>query len=240
EELTATASYTVTQEDVDNGTVENLATVNADDDMGDPLAETESTDDTAAPGTPGESGVPTITTITAMPTAEATLAFVKEVDKSTAELGDELTYTFTVTNTGDVDLFNVEITDHSLNGLSTLDYTWPGTDGELLVGEELTATATYTVTQEDVDNGTVENLATVNADDDMGDPLDETESTDDTAAPGTPGELGAPTITTITAMPTDEATLTFVKEVDKSTAELGDELTYTFTVTNTGDVDLSN
>src|SRR5699024_1595669 len=72
------------------------------------------------------------------------LTFVKEVDKSTAELGDELTYTFTVTNTGDVDLSNVEITDNSLNGLSTLDYTWPGTDGELLVGEELTATATYT------------------------------------------------------------------------------------------------
>src|SRR5699024_2927492 len=188
EELTATATYTVTQEDVDNGTVENLATVNADDDMGDPLDETESTDDTAAPGTPGELGAPTITTITAMPTDEATLTFVKEVDKSTAELGDELTYTFTVTNTGDVDLSNVEITDNSLNGLSTLDYTWPGADGELLVGEEMTATATYTVTQEDVDNGTVENLATVNADDDMGNPLAETESTDDMAAPGTPGE----------------------------------------------------
>src|SRR5690625_1097881 len=232
--MTATATYTVTQDDVDNGSVENLATLKAKDENGDPLDETESTDDLNNPGKPGIAGSPTITVISAAPTAD--LTFTKEVDLSTAELGNVLTYTFTVENTGDVDLFEVEIIDNDLTGLSAINYTWPNADGELAAGEIMTATATYTVTQDDVDNGSVENLATLKAKDENGDPLDETESTDDLNNPGKPGIAGSPTITVISAAPT--ADLTFTKEVDLSTAELGNVLTYTFTVENTGDVDL--
>src|SRR5690625_4433300 len=232
--MTATATYTVTQDDVDNGSVENLATLKAKDENGDPLDETESTDDLNNPGKPGIAGSPTITVISAAPTAD--LTFTKEVDLSTAELGNVLTYTFTVENTGDVDLFEVEIIDNDLTGLSAINYTWPNADGELAAGEIMTATATYTVTQDDVDNGSVENLATLKAKDENGDPLDETESTDDLNNPGKPGIAGSPTITVISAAPT--ADLTFTKEVDLSTAELGDILTYTFTVENTGDVNL--
>src|SRR5690625_2376271 len=232
--MTATATYTVTQDDVDNGSVENLATLKAKDENGDPLDETESTDDLNNPGKPGIAGSPTITVISAAPTAD--LTFTKEVDLSTAELGDVLTYTFTVENTGDVNLFEVEIIDNDLTGLSAINYTWPNADGELAAGEIMTATATYTVTQDDVDNGSVENLATLKAKDENGDPLDETESTDDLNNPGKPGIAGSPTITVISAAPT--ADLTFTKEVDLSTAELGDVLTYTFTVENTGDIDL--
>src|SRR5690625_1128634 len=234
ETLTATATYTVTQDDVDNGSVENLAVVNANDENDDPLEETESTNDIDNPGKPGENGIPTITTI--IETTEADLSFTKEVDLSTAELGEELTYTFTVENTGTEDLFDVEITDNSLPGLSDITYTWPGDEGELAMGETLTATATYTVTQDDVDNGSVENLAVVNANDENDDPLEETESTNDIDNPGKPGENGIPTITTI--IETTEADLSFTKEVDLSTAELGEELTYTFTVENTGTEDL--
>src|SRR5690625_613743 len=232
--MTATATYTVTQDDVDNGSVENLATLKAKDENGDPLDETESTDDLNNPGKPGIAGSPTITVISAAPTAD--LTFTKEVDLSTAELGNVLTYTFTVENTGDVDLFEVEIIDNDLTGLSAINYTWPNADGELAAGEIMTATATYTVTQDDVDNGSVENLATLKAKDENGDPLDETESTDDLNNPGKPGIAGSPTITVISAAPTSD--LTFTKEVDLSTAELGDVLTYTFTVENTGDVNL--
>src|SRR5690625_2794551 len=232
--MTATATYTVTQDDVDNGSVENLATLKAKDEDGDPLDETESTDDLNNPGKPGIAGSPTITVISAAPTAD--LTFTKEVDLSTAELGDVLTYTFTVENTGDIDLFEVEIIDNDLTGLTAINYTWPNADGELTAGEIMTATATYTVTQDDVDNGSVENLATLKAKDENGDPLDETESTDDLNNPGKPGIAGSPTITVISAAPT--ADLTFTKEVDLSTAELGDVLTYTFTVENTGDVNL--
>src|SRR5690625_1133014 len=234
ETLTATATYTVTQDDVDNGSVENLAVVNANDENDDPLEETESTNDIDNPGKPGENGYQTITTI--IETTEADLSFTKEVDLSTAELGEELTYTFTVENTGTEDLFDVEITDNSLPGLSDITYTWPGDEGELAMGETLTATATYTVTQDDVDNGSVENLAVVNANDENDDPLEETESTNDIDNPGKPGENGIPTITTI--IETTEADLSFTKEVDLSTAELGEELTYTFTVENTGTEDL--
>src|SRR5690625_1396 len=197
--MTATATYTVTQDDVDNGSVENLATLKAKDENGDPLDETESTDDLNNPGKPGIAGSPTITVISAAPTAD--LTFTKEVDLSTAELGDILTYTFTVENTGDVNLFEVEIIDNDLTGLSAINYTWPNADGELAAGEIMTATATYTVTQDDVDNGSVENLATLKAKDENGDPLDETESTDDLNNPGKPGIAGSPTITIITTPP---------------------------------------
>src|SRR5690625_5439169 len=110
--MTATATYTVTQDDVDNGSVENLATLKAKDENGDPLDETESTDDLNNTGKPGIAGSPTITVISAAPTAD--LTFTKEVDLSTAELGDVLSYNFTVENTGDVNLFEVEIIDNDL------------------------------------------------------------------------------------------------------------------------------
>src|SRR5690625_6024879 len=116
--LNARNTYTDTQDDEDNGSVENLAVVNANDENDEPLEETESTNDIDNPGKPGENGIPTITTI--IETTEADLSFTKEVDQSTAELHAELPYTFTVENTGTEDLFDVEITDNSLPGLSDI------------------------------------------------------------------------------------------------------------------------
>src|SRR5690606_31054557 len=75
---------------------------------------------------------------------------VLAVDESTVE------YSFTATNTGNVTLTDVSITD-PLEGLSALTYDWATAtaEGVLAPNESVTATATYTVTQADRDAGAV-------------------------------------------------------------------------------------
>lgn len=73
--------------------------------------------------------------------------------------GDGVQYTFTVTNAGGGTLTGVTVND-PMPGLSALTYTWPGASGVLAPGQQVTATATYTLTQADVDAGTVANTAT--------------------------------------------------------------------------------
>jgi uncharacterized repeat protein (TIGR01451 family) len=79
-------------------------------------------------------------------------------DITDAEVDDIVTYTFIAENTGTVTLTGVEIVD-PLVGLSALscDLTTPAT---LTPGEMLTCTATYRITQVDVDRGRVDNTAT--------------------------------------------------------------------------------
>src|SRR5690606_10283878 len=72
--------------------------------------------------------------------------------------GDTITYQFVVTNTGDVTLTDVSVTDE-LVGLSPITYAWPGAAGVLEVGQSVTATATYVVTAADVNAGNVNNVA---------------------------------------------------------------------------------
>ncbi|MBK1442831.1 DUF11 domain-containing protein, partial [Parapedobacter sp. ISTM3] len=74
------------------------------------------------------------------------------------DAGDVITYTFEVTNTGNMTLSGVSVTD-GLAGLSALTYSWPGAGGVLLPGQSATATATYAVTQDDIDAGEVSNQA---------------------------------------------------------------------------------
>jgi uncharacterized repeat protein (TIGR01451 family) len=95
--------------------------------------------------------------------AAAGLTMVKTADSSgvssPARVGDTVTYHFQATNSGNVTLTGVSISDpHS--GLSALVYTWPGVAGTLAPGEAVTAVATYQLTQADLDAGHVPNTAT--------------------------------------------------------------------------------
>src|SRR5690606_17205123 len=71
-------------------------------------------------------------------------------------LGNTITYSFKVVNTGDVVLNNVFVND-PLQGLSAIT---PSSVSSLAIGAETTFTATYIVTQADVDNGKIDNTAT--------------------------------------------------------------------------------
>ncbi|HEY0185610.1 MAG TPA: hypothetical protein VGC09_22640, partial [Rhodopila sp.] len=125
-------------------------------------------------------------------------------------------YSYLVTNTGNVSISAIAVAD---DRIATV--TCPVTT--LAPGADTTCTGSYTITQADLDNGTVTNIAVAN---------------------GTPagGTLTPPTDTvTITATQTPSQTLTKVLSNDSTggTAAVGDVLTYTVTLTNTGNTTLT-
>ena len=151
----------------------------------------------------------------------------KDVDQEKlvgAKAGDSLAYTFKITNTGESVLSNVHI-DDELKGVSKIEYDWSGVKSGTNVmepDEVATAKATYAITQEDIDNGQVINNAVVTGTDE-----ENADVTDDDDAE-----------TVIEENPS----IKIEKEVDKTeidNAKAGDQLTYTFTATNTGNVTLT-
>lgn len=207
ETVTAKATYKLTQADINTGHILNSATSRATPPFG-PDVTSDASADVAIVATP-------------------LLALEKKADatalQSPARAGDTITYRFTATNTGNVTLTGVTLAD-PLPGLSPLDYRWPGAPGELAPGETVTATASYRVTQADIDSGEVSNTATVTAT-----PPSGADVTDDgTADVPLPGE----------------AAIDLEKSADSSlfgepTAP-GDVVTFTFVARNTGTVTLTD
>ncbi|WP_258566740.1 hypothetical protein [Leucobacter luti] len=127
EQVTATANYALTQADIDAGNVHNSATTTGNPPTGDPVDD----DDEDVP-------LPQLPVIDLVKTG--TLA-------GTGVAGDTVNYQFTVTNTGNVTLAGVTITDE-LAGLSAIVFgEWPGAAGVLAQGEQVTANASYVLTQ---------------------------------------------------------------------------------------------
>ncbi|MGO1735845.1 MAG: DUF7507 domain-containing protein, partial [Leucobacter sp.] len=204
EQVTATANYTLTQADIDAGNVHNSATTTGNPPTGDPVEDDDEEDvplpqlpviDLVKTGTLGGEGV----------------------------AGDTVNYTFTVTNTGNVTLSGVTITDE-LEGLSDITFgQWPGAAGVLAPGEQVTATASYVLTQADVDAGSVDNIATTTGNPPTGDPV---EDDDDVTVPVTPGP--AIDLLKSSSLPQGAGSVA------------GDHVNYTFTATNTGNVTLTD
>ncbi|MBF4514703.1 hypothetical protein ITJ66_19620, partial [Plantibacter sp. VKM Ac-2885] len=141
EQTTATAPYVLTQADVDAGKVTNTATGEG----------------TPPTGPPTETP-PTETTVTVDP--NPSLTTVKSADPAQAgKVGDTITYSFVITNTGNVTLTDVTVQEGSFTGTGELgEITYP--TRTLAPGEQTTATAPYVLTQADVDAGKVTNTAT--------------------------------------------------------------------------------
>jgi len=134
--------------------------------------------------------------------------------------GDTVTYTFVARNSGGAPLSEVAIAD-AMPGLSALVYgTWPGTSGRLGVGEQVTATAVYTLTQEDIDAGEVVNTATASAETAEGTPVDGTATAS--------LRLG------------QDPAIHLEKSGTAPTATAGDLASFDFTATNTGNVTLTD
>ena len=129
--------------------------------------------------------------------------------------GQPVTYSFLVRNTGNVTLDGVVVSD-PLPGLSAV--TCPV--ATLAPGATTTCTASYTLTQADVDSGHVANTATVTGTPPVGADVTATDSTDTPIAAGP-----AVTLDKVAGAPTGNAA--------------GDTIDYTFLVTNTGNVTLT-
>ena len=134
--VTCTATYTITQADLDAGSVTNTATAEALD--------VNARTITSAPDQ---------ATVTATRTASLTLD--KQAGTPSGNTaGSTIAYSFVVTNTGNTTLTNVAVSDAKVGSV-----TCPGTT--LAPGATMTCTATYSITQADVNAGTVDNTATV-------------------------------------------------------------------------------
>ncbi|MFZ4595026.1 MAG: beta strand repeat-containing protein, partial [Verrucomicrobiaceae bacterium] len=137
-----------------------------------------------------------------------------------ADVGDTISYAFTVTNTGNVTLTNVVVTDPKATVVG-------GPIGSLAPGasNNSTFTASYTLTQADVDSGTFTNTATVTGKDPSNADVTDTGSETKTL----------PKAASIDLIKTGTLNL----GVD-GRADAGDTISYVFTVTNMGNVTLTN
>src|SRR5208337_1861899 len=83
------------------------------------------------------------------------LTITKTPNPTTYTDGQSVTYTYLITNTGNVTLSNVGVIDNLAGTITNLNVTTLGP------GKQATGTGSYTTTQSNYDNGSVTNTATV-------------------------------------------------------------------------------
>ena len=200
---TCTGTYTATQADVDNGSVNDSAIASGVDPAGNPV-----------PSPPSLASVPA--------TQTPALTIVKSAAPAmVAKVGDVISYSFLVTNTGNVTLTKVGVADTQTAPAGPLTSGPTCPQSTLAPAATETCTGTYTVTQADLDNGSVNDSAVANGTDPTGKQSVSPPSTAIVAATQTPA-------------------ITIVKSATPaSVAKVGDVIDYSFVVTNTGNVTLN-
>ena len=186
--ITCTASYTVTQADLDSGSVTNVASA-SNGTITSPT-DTETVDRGAAPA----------------------LTIVKTATPTTYDGGGAVvSYSYLVTNSGNVTLSG----PFTVSDDKASDESCPATVS-LAPGASITCTASYTITQADLDSGSVTNVAS--------------------ASNGT--VTSATDTATVTA--DQNPALTIVKTAAPTTYDsVDDVVSYSYLVTNSGNVTLS-
>ncbi|MDF4223550.1 Calx-beta domain-containing protein, partial [Maribacter sp. M208] len=147
-------------------------------------------------------------------------------------VGDAVTYTFNVTNTGNIPITNVVVSDPLLGGtIVGPDSGDTDSDGQLGTSEIWTYNATYSIIQTDIDNGQVNNLATVTGEDTNGNTITNTSTDPSPCSTCTP----APTCAdcTLTEIPDNPS-----YSINDSSAIEGTNNVFTITATNTINQDI--
>jgi uncharacterized repeat protein (TIGR01451 family) len=199
---TCTATYTVTQADIDNGSVIDSAAASGTPPSGPPVTSPPSAASVPAPANPGINIV-----------KSATPALVHAA-------GDMITYRFTVTDTGNDTLHDITVTDTQDVPAGSLDGPVSCPDTTLTPGASTTCTATYTVTQADIDNGGVSDSATASG-----------------TPPSGPAVTSAPAPLPVPAV--QAPAVTVVKSAPPApVTHAGQQVRYSFLVTDTGNVTL--
>ena len=220
---TLTGTYTITQADVDAGKVTNTALATGKDPKGNEVKDTS--------GTAVDNNTPTETTLN----QKGSIALVKvgvfsdTNNDGFAQVGEKINYSFTVTNTGNVTVTSIAITD------TMLGLTIPNSPiASLAVGATTTLTGTYTITQADVDAGKVTNTALATGKDPKGNEVKDTSGT--AVDNNTPTDTPLPQKGSITV--TKDGV--YVDSNNDGKTNVGDKITYSFVVTNTGKITLTN
>ena len=212
ETCVARTPYLVKQTDVDIGSVIDTATATG----------TDATGFTSSPSAPSSTTVPTVQ---AMPSlvlqkvADASLG-----DGAPIQAGETIRYSYVLTNTGNVDLTTLSVSDPTGGAVTCPTPPGPG----LAPGDTLTCTENtpYVVTQADVDKGGVIDTATATGTDLQGGSA--------TSPPATVSTSSLPN----PAVSVDK-TATVTPAADQNAVKAGDTIQYTYAVTNIGNVDLA-
>ncbi|MGL4174285.1 MAG: DUF7507 domain-containing protein [Actinomycetota bacterium] len=202
---TATTPYVITQTDVNAGIVSNSATASARN--------------------PGNVTIPSNASTTDTPVVQVNgLALVKtglvnDLDNNGTELGDTVTYSFRLTNSGTVTLTSLAVTDPLVPSVSCPTTT-------LAPGASVTCTGTYTITQANVDAGVVNNTATATGRNPSGATVTSNTSTESIPV----AQVASLQLGKVPA----------VTDLDGNGTDLGDQIVWTFTVLNTGTVTVNS
>ncbi len=200
---TCTGTYTVTQADIDAGSIVDTATASG-----------------TPPTGPAVTSNPSTATVTATPAP--LLGLLKTANPSAVTAaGQSVTYSYLITNTGNTTVTGVNVTDTVFSGTGTPPViTCPVTT--LAPQESTTCTSSYTVTQPDINSGSVVNTATASA-----------------MPPSGPAVSSNPSTAAVVAAPVPDLTLLKTANPSAVTAA-GQTVTYSYLITNTGNTTLAN
>ncbi|MEB8434564.1 hypothetical protein OO007_20165, partial [Cocleimonas sp. KMM 6892] len=192
--------HTVTQAEVDAGTVDNTAT---------------------ASGTPTGGTLADVLasySISITPTPSWTLD--KASSSTPTNKDDVVTYSFTLTNTGNVSVSGITLADAKCDVAPTTPDSGDLNTNSILESDEIWIySCDHTVTQAEIDSGSVDNSATASG----------------TPAGGTLADALATKSITVAAAPT----WTLDKTSSSTPTDKDDVVSYSFTLTNTGNVSVS-
>jgi Sortase domain len=213
---TADNLYNVTPGDIANGFVEDTATATG-------------TGDTGGTSPPSD---PSTVIIKVQPAAPEVAISKRAVvspaaDQDAAQLGDTITYSYLVTNIGNVNLTSVAVDDPTIGPV-----TCPAVPaGGLAPGASVTCTANnaHTVVQADIDAGQVTDTATATGVGQAG----------GTSPPSTPSTATVPTVAAAPAVSIQKSGAVD-PPADQGGVKVGDTITYSYVVTNTGNVTLDS
>ncbi len=225
---TCTGTYTVTQADVDGGSVTNAATVAG----------------TTPSGTIVSSSPSVVTVLANSATSSMTMT-KSSTTPSFAAAGDLIDYQYTVTNTGTTTLSDIAVTDAASNpndvNLIPVPAPTPVTvncpSTTLAPGSNEVCTSTYTVTQADVDSGQAGTTPPTGSDP-TGTPWVQNSATASAENPG--GAAVGPTAAQTVYVYGTGATggISLSKTSTSSFTASGQVLSYNYLVTNTGTISL--
>ena len=232
---TYTVYQLINQAIVDAGGLTNTATATGTAPDGGTVSDISDDGDTGPTDTGDD---PTITPITINPDIQVTktATIVGDEDGFVGET-DLIDYTIQVTNTGNVTLYNVDLTDTLTDGngnsLSIDTSAWVVRD--IAPGETEIYEAYYIIEQSAAESGSVSNTVTATATDPNG--IQITVDSDDPSTPA-PND---PTVTEMDQIPSIEVIKTEVVIDNNGDGKngIGDTIEYTITVENTGNTDLT-